>query len=392
MNMSKFIKDRSLYIFIYLLNSLLILMIMTLSYSLKTKHFPTGDLIYGLLLSTFGLSLFLFIDYQRKKSFYHSIQNITNSLENRDKLEQIAKPITKNRETIGKSMDQIFQLTNPTTQEQALYQKLLSQLYTVFQQIIHNYQAKQDQHLYFMNQWVHQMKTPVSVMNLTLQEALDLNSSVEIRPTLVSLEEEVGKLAHGLEMILYTARINEFELDFKAQQVELITLIREVINQHKKSCIRIGVFPKIDTPQSEAIVESDAKWLRFVFTQIITNGIKYSQTTSSKGAKFLTVQIDRFGQEGQDGQDWQVKITDQGVGIPAHDLSRVFDPFFTGENGRIFSESTGMGLYLTWEICHKLGHPISIQSDVGEGTEVTLLFPQPQTTHTGIDIGKMTNL
>lgn len=362
---------------------------MTLSHALKTKHFPIGDLLYGLLLSTLGLSLFLFIDYQRKKTFFRSIQNIIHSLDHQDKLEQVTEPIVQDRNILNQNLDQVFQLTNPASEEQVLYQSLLSQLYTAFQQIIHSYQAKQDQHLYFMNQWVHQMKTPVSVMNLTLQESFDLNTLVEIRHSMVSLEEEVEKLAHSLEMVLYTARITEFELDFKAQQVDLISLIREVINQHKKSCIRTGVFPKIDTPQSEVIIESDAKWLRFVFNQIIINAIKYSQTSSNKETKSLKIQINRTAEE---DQEWQVKIIDQGVGIPVHDLLRVFDPFYTGENGRKFSESTGMGLYLTKEICQKLGHPISIQSDVEKGTQVSLLFPQPQTTHTGIDASKMTDL
>ena len=67
-------------------------------------------------------------------------------------------------------------------------------------------------------------------------------------------------------------------------------------------------------------------------------------------------------------------IRDEGVGIPASDLNRVTQAFFTGENGRLTGESTGMGLYIASEVCNKLGHPLKIESELGAGTTVSLLF------------------
>lgn len=69
-----------------------------------------------------------------------------------------------------------------------------------------------------------------------------------------------------------------------------------------------------------------------------------------------------------------LEITDEGVGIPPSDLPRVFDPYFTGENGRHFQESTGMGLYLVKQICEKLGHQIEIESKINQGTTIRLVF------------------
>ncbi len=67
-------------------------------------------------------------------------------------------------------------------------------------------------------------------------------------------------------------------------------------------------------------------------------------------------------------------VTDQGIGIPKSDLSRVTKPFFTGENGRKTGESTGMGLYIAQEICTKLGHELQFESEVGVGTTVKIIF------------------
>ena len=69
-----------------------------------------------------------------------------------------------------------------------------------------------------------------------------------------------------------------------------------------------------------------------------------------------------------------LEIRDEGIGIPQSDLPRVFDPYFTGENGRRFQESTGMGLFLVKQICDKLGHAFEIESKVDEGTTVRIIL------------------
>ena len=67
-------------------------------------------------------------------------------------------------------------------------------------------------------------------------------------------------------------------------------------------------------------------------------------------------------------------IYDNGIGIPAKDLKRVFDKSFTGTNGRDKVKSTGMGLYIIKNLCDKLGHNISIESKENEYTKVILEF------------------
>ena len=111
-------------------------------------------------------------------------------------------------------------------------------------------------------------------------------------------------------------------------------------------------------------VDSDAKWLHFMLNQLLSNAIKYSSGSQQK--ILFSSQVE--------GREARLTVRDYGVGIPASDLKRVFQPFYTGENGRKFRESTGMGLYLVKEICIRLGHRVEIESKVGEGTAVTLIF------------------
>ena len=68
-------------------------------------------------------------------------------------------------------------------------------------------------------------------------------------------------------------------------------------------------------------------------------------------------------------------IEDNGIGIEEKDLKRVFMKGFTGENGRIYGKSTGMGLYICNNIAKKLGLGIEVESGKGVGTKVSIIFP-----------------
>ena len=65
-------------------------------------------------------------------------------------------------------------------------------------------------------------------------------------------------------------------------------------------------------------------------------------------------------------------ISDTGIGIEASDLPRIFEKGFTGYNGRKDKRASGIGLYLCKRICDRLGHAISAESSVGQGTTIRI--------------------
>ncbi|MDZ4957196.1 sensor histidine kinase, partial [Clostridium perfringens] len=111
-------------------------------------------------------------------------------------------------------------------------------------------------------------------------------------------------------------------------------------------------------------IYSDAKWIKFILEQLIVNGIIYSKGVG----KELIRRAD------EDAEFVRLNVIDEGIGINKIDIKRVFDPFFTGENGRKFGESTGMGLYIVKKVCDKLDHKVVIGSKIGCGTTVTVMF------------------
>lgn len=255
---------------------------------------------------------------------------------------------------LPKMMEDVLQ-KNAKTPEAIQTEKYMHELYRLYQHELHSLYASQKRHDQFMNQWVHQMKTPISVIELLLQDDRPLDKR--------NVQEEIDRLRRGLDMVLVNARLENFEEDMQVEQVALKTIVTATVNENKRLFITKRVFPEIHI-EDGIIVASDSKWLRFIIGQFVTNAVKYTFEANKKIVISVVKRDDYV----------QLAICDEGIGIPASDLSRVTKAFFTGENGRKTGESTGMGLYLAKEICEKLGHELNITSEVGKGTIVTVTF------------------
>ena len=75
----------------------------------------------------------------------------------------------------------------------------------------------------------------------------------------------------------------------------------------------------------------------------------------------------------------ELVISDTGIGIAEEDLNRIFERGFTGYNGRMDKKASGLGMHLSKEILRKLGHEITIESDIGVGTKVSIHFNSKNT-------------
>ena len=335
MNFRLFVNEHVAYVIFQLI---MVLFIMSLYWLDGFRNIDTA--IYSVVISTLLIVMFLLGRFVKRYSFYHKL---------------LSQP---------KQMEAALQRDGKSPEQQQV-ETYLHGLYRLYQKEVEALYANQNRHLQFMNQWVHQMKTPLSVAELLLQEDGDLDKK--------SMQEEIDRLKRGLDTVLINARLDTFEQDMQIEQVHLKTLVSEVVSENKRLFITHHVYPVISIDE-QFIVPTDAKWMRFVIGQFITNAVKY---TFEEGKK---VHIQASYQQGQ----VLLSVQDEGIGIPAIDLSRVMKAFFTGENGRKTGESTGMGLYLANEICNKLGHELSIVSEPGKGTVVSVLFQNQESGERGV--------
>lgn len=289
-----------------------------------------GVLLYAGLLGSFVFISYLTYYYLSRRSFF----------------KRLKEPV--------KTLDESLQRTDDVPISEALNTLLTSQYYLYKDQVT-RLEARQDEHLLFMDRWIHQMKTPLSVIELM---ATDLDE-----PLSSDMREETDRMKNGLNMVLYTARLRTIEKDFNVLQVDLLQIVQEVNREHKRFFIRNQVYPVVKG-EKDIVVETDEKWLYFILTQLIQNAVKYS-AGKAKEIKIVLSKVE---------QQLVLEVVDQGVGIPKEDLSRIFDSFYTGENGRVFRESTGMGLYLVKEVVQYLGHQIEVSSEVGKGATFRIEF------------------
>ncbi len=293
-------------------------------------------MLYGLLVSVFWLVCYLLYHYYTRRHIYKKLS------------------------TRPADLDQLLEATNSSPLGQAVDEMSKSH-YALFMEQLGEAEQMQASHLTFIDRWVHQMKTPLSVIELTAQQLDEPESS--------SVREETERMKHGLETVLYMARMRALQEDFHVQPVHLHQLIQEVTQENKRFFIRNDVYPDIKVENKYMQVESDEKWLFFIIDQLVQNAVKYSTGKSKRIS--LSVSIEN--------EAAVLTVSDEGVGIPIHDQKRIFQAFFTGDNGRMFRESTGMGLYLVREVLDYMGHQIEMESTLGMGTTFRIRFTREQT-------------
>jgi signal transduction histidine kinase len=217
----------------------------------------------------------------------------------------------------------------------------------------------------FISTWVHNMKTPVSVISLLMQRYHmgDISGESLVR----EMEQENIKLLAQLDVVLNIIRMQEFVKDYTPSSVNLTQSVQKIINKNRSSFIYNHVFPKFDAAE-DFFVLSDSKWNDMVIEQLISNAVKYSAPSEKNQSKNIYFSIFR------EGNKTTLTIRDEGCGIPEYDMSRIFEPFFTGDNGRISGKSTGIGLYFCKEICNMLGHTLTITSKKGVSTTASITY------------------
>lgn len=328
--MRLFFKEHALLIAVQLIQFLVIFAVYWLGGS---RNLLLG--LYSIFLGVFFLACYLIYQYVSRSRFY---KKLCTELAD---MEAVLEP--SGRAPVAVALDQVLK------DQYRLYTKQITEA-----------EERQEGHLEFMDRWVHQMKTPLSVIELTAQNLDEPDSS--------SIREETEQLQRGLNTVLYMARLRTIEKDFHIKPVELSKLIQEVNMEHRRYYIRSGVYPQFSESRAGITVETDEKWLFFILSQLIYNAVKYSAGKSDH------IQLSVY----ERGGFAILEVSDEGIGIPPADRKRIYHKFFTGSNGRKYRESTGMGLYLVKEVCTYLGHGIEMESEVGKGTVFRIVFKPSQ--------------
>lgn len=292
----------------------------------------TGFIVLVLVISDVVCFLYEFV---RKRGFYKEVE---------DRLE---------------GLDQKYLLTEMIERPEFIEGKIL---FDLMQQVdksmndkLSGYHRTSNDYREYIETWVHEIKTPIASSRLIIEN----NKNKVTR----SLDGELTRIEGYVEQALYYTRSNSVEKDYIIKRVNLKEMVSSCLKKNARALIESKT--TVEMCGLDADVFTDAKWIDFIVGQILSNAIKYNGEQPK---------IKIFAEERESSV--RLAICDNGIGIPEQDLLRVCEKGFTGENGRKYTRSTGIGLYLCNKLCSKLGLTMSLQSKVGRGTTVNILFPK----------------
>lgn len=291
-------------------------------------HLPIGAVLYPALFCVLLGTAFLLWDFSRagqKHKTLTDIQNLTAAMI--DALPEVQGMDDEDYQGIIRALQK--EVTEKSALASVKYQEMI-EYYTV---------------------WVHQIKTPITSMRLSLEKE-DTALSRKLSSDLFQIEQYV-------EMVLAFLRLGSDSSDYVFKEVSLDEILQQSITKFAGEFIARRIRLNY-TPTDEKVVTDD-KWLSFVIEQILSNALKYTREG----------EIRIYLREGK-----ILCIEDTGIGIDPADLPRVFEKGYTGCNGRSDKRASGIGLYLCRQICNNLGVKIHITSKLGEGTTVSLDLTQ----------------
>lgn len=218
-------------------------------------------------------------------------------------------------------------------------------------------QASQREYREYIESWVHEIKTPITAAHLLCRGA-----DSELRR---KLSRELAQIDNHVERALFYARAESLEKDFIVRKVKLVDIVAAAIEHHRSLLIQNGV--SITTEDLDFSVYTDSKWVSFMLGQMLQNAVRYRGEVP-----VITISARKLGRQ------VQLTVHDNGMGIPSHELSRIFERGFTGSNGRARGGATGIGLYLCRRLAHFLEIDLQVNSEEGRSTCIILTFPSQE--------------
>ncbi|MBQ3940628.1 MAG: sensor histidine kinase [Oscillospiraceae bacterium] len=267
-------------------------------------------------------------DFLRKRAFYG---NLTACAEQLDRKYLLSEMVTEPDFYEGRILCEVLKDSNKSMCEQ-----------------IGAYRRETEAFREYIELWVHEVKLPVSGLELMC------HNDGQTR-----YEEQIRRVDAEIENVLYYVRSGTAEKDYIIKTVSLKRVFSETALKHRAALQAKDI--SLRTEELGCEVLTDSKWLGFMLGQLMDNSMKYGATEISVSA--------------EDCPDRTVlHFRDNGIGIPESDLPKVFEKSFTGQNGHARARSTGMGLYIVSQLCRKLGHGIRVQSEQGVYTEFCISF------------------
>lgn len=215
----------------------------------------------------------------------------------------------------------------------------------------------------------HELKTPVGALSV-LAETIAAESEEEGgNPDLVPLARrmvlESHRVSHIIDDLLELASI-EFRGSERYVVMGIVSLVNEAVARAQPRADRNGVSIKTEFIDSDISLRGDDRQLVSAISNLVENAVKYSEHGDT-----VTVRVN------SDSENATIEVIDEGIGISAEHLDRVFERFYRVDQARSRDTGgTGLGLAIVRHVLNNHGGEVNVRSTEGEGSTFTLTIPR----------------
>ena len=212
----------------------------------------------------------------------------------------------------------------------------------------------------------HELKTPIGAI-LALSEALDeaANDSDAVRHFSAKVGQEARRLEGLVQQIIELSRLQDDELGVKPTRFNLT----EVVADAKSACLQLAETSQVEVEtkvEDGLTIFGERDQVVLALTNLIKNAINYSEPRSRVSVSSKV-----------DDSSISVIVADQGVGIPAAEVDRIFERFYRVDPSRnVATGGTGLGLSIVKHVMARHQGDVKVWSKPGEGSSFTLVFPR----------------
>ena len=217
----------------------------------------------------------------------------------------------------------------------------------------------------FVSMVSHEFRTPLGIIQSSTELLRDFHNKMqpgERDEQLQSVIRNTRRMAGMMEGVLVLSRLDAGKLDFQPSALDLNLFFRRVVDEVLSATSRrCPIELSLNSVPPEA--QADERLLGHIFTNLLSNGIKYSEAGAA--VHFFVARV---------GCNAVCVIRDKGIGIPEEDRQHLFKAFHRGSNVGT-CPGTGLGLLLVKRCADLHGGTVQVESTVGEGTTVTVALP-----------------
>jgi two-component system sensor histidine kinase SenX3 len=211
----------------------------------------------------------------------------------------------------------------------------------------------------------HELKTPVGALSLLAETVLSAADDPEqVRHFAERMQTEASRLASLIQDVIDLSRLQGDDPMIRAAAVDLDELITSAFDEVRTLAASRDI-ELVRSGEADSELYGDREQLLTAVRNLLSNAVAYSPPGTR-------VSVSCSSHQGVA----EIAVKDQGIGIPGHDLDRIFERFYRVDQARSrITGGTGLGLSIVKHVCQNHGGECTVWSEVGTGSTFTLRLP-----------------